>query len=185
MSDYRRYFVAGGMYFFTVVTYNRCPILTTKEARKFLRDAINKIAKDRPFHLFATVLLPDHWHLIMQLPENDTDYSVRMKRIKEELTLAWLDADLPASPVTAAQCDKGERGIWQPRFWEHTIEDETDLERCVDYIHWNPRKHRIVEQVRDYPWSSFHRFVRLGQYDLEWGGSEPDSIVGHLDWGEP
>ncbi len=185
MSDYRRYFVPGGMYYFTVVTYNRRPILTTIEGRKFLRNAISNVAQDWPFQLFATVLLPDHWHLVMQLPPGDADYSTRMKRIKEGFTRSWLGAGLPEAPMTDAQRANGERGIWQPRFWEHTIEDEVDLERCVDYIHWNPRKHNLVERVQDYRWSSFHRFVRSGQYDLEWGGSEPESILGDDSWGEP
>ncbi len=139
MSDYRRYFVPGGMCFFTVVTYARRPILTTGEGRKFLRSAVCKIKQDRPFELFATVLLPDHWHLVIQLPPGDSDYSTRIKRIKEEFTHKWLEAGLPEAPITPAQRKKGERGIWQPRFWEHTIEDEDDLESCVDYIHWNPR----------------------------------------------
>ena len=143
MSDYRRNFVPGGMYFFTLVTSSRRPILTTDEGRRFLRNAIQKVVADRPFFLFATVLLPDHWHLVLQLPPSDPDYSVRLKRIKEEFTLSWRDANLAEAPVTQAQWQKGERGIWQPRFWEHTIRDELDLQRCVDYIHWNPRKHRL------------------------------------------
>ena len=185
MSDYRRWYVPGGMYFFTVVSYARRPILTTDEGRRFLHWAIETIRSSRPFELFATVLLPDHWHLIMQLPSGDTDYSVRIKRIKEEFTRSWLEAGLPEATITAARAKKGERGIWQPRFWEHTVADEMDLQRCTDYIHWNPRKHRLVSRVRDWPWSSFHRFVRAGDYGLDWGGQEPGTIVGHQDWGEP
>jgi putative transposase len=88
MSDYRRWHVAGGMFFFTVVTYDRRPILTSDAARRFLRAAIETVRDDRPFTMFATVLLPDHWHLIMELPAGDDDYSTRMKRIKEEFTKA-------------------------------------------------------------------------------------------------
>jgi putative transposase len=185
MSNYRRYFVPGAMYFFTVVTYNRRPILTTKEGRNFLSDAIRTIAKTRPFRVFATVLLPDHWHLVIQLPPNDSDYSTRMKRVKEEFTRNWIDAGLLETRVTSAQRAKGERGIWQPRFWEHTIEDEADLEGCIDYIHWNPRKHNLVARVQDYPWSSFRRFVRAGHYELDWGGIEPETLAAREDWGEP
>ncbi len=170
MSDYRRYYVAGGTYFFTVVTYNRRPILTTDHGRNFLHSAIEKVRGERPFEIFATVLIPDHWHVIMQLPPGDDNYSTRMRRIKEEFTTAWLGAGLPEAPVTAAQRARGERGIWQPRFWEHTIKDPEDLERCTDYTHWNPRKHELVARVRDYPWSSFHRFVSAGDYDITWGG---------------
>jgi len=185
MSDYRRWFVPGGMFFFTVVTYRRCPILGTDAARHFLRSAVETIRKKRPFELFASVLLPDHWHLIMQLPSGDDDYSTRVKRVKEEFTKSWLAAGLPEARVTAAQAKKGERGIWQPRFWEHAVEDVRDLERCTDYIHWNPRKHRLVPRVVDWPWSSFHRFVKAGDYDADWGGEEPDSVAGNTEWGEP
>lgn len=121
----------------------------------------------------------------MQLPAGDTDYATRMKRIKEEFTKAWLDAGLPEAKVTAAQAKKGQRGIWQPRYWEHAIRDEVDLERCTDYTHWNPRKHRVAARVCDWPWSSFHRFVKAGDYDVSWGGTEPDNIKGDDDWGEP
>jgi putative transposase len=185
MSDYQRRFVPGGMFFFTVVTYARRPILTTDAGRRFLHKAIKTVQAGRAFELFATVLLPDHWHLVMRLPDSDTDYSTRMKRVKEEFTTEWLLAKLPESHVTSAQSTKGERGIWQPRFWEHTIKDEDDLERCVDYIHWNPRKHGVAKRVRDWQWSSFHRFVKAGQYEIDWGGEAPDKIVGEEDWGEP
>jgi len=185
MSDYRRYFVPGGMYFFTLVTYARRPILTTNHGRALLHKAIVQIQSERPFHLFATVLIPDHWHLVMQLPSGDSDYSLRLKRIKEKFTRFWLDAGFPEATVTKAQQENGERGIWQPRFWEHTIDDEQDLEDCVDYIHWNPRNHELVDRVRDYSWSSFHRFVKAGQYDIDWGGTAPTAVTRKDQWGEP
>lgn len=172
--------------FFTVVTYGRRPILTTDEGRKHLRKAIEKIRSKRQFNIFATVLLPDHWHLVMQLPMDDANYSTRIKRIKEEFSQSWLDDGLPEAPVTASQRKRGQRGIWQPRFWEHCVKDEDDLIRCVDYIHWNPRKHEVVKRVRDWKWSSFHRFVKSGDYEINWGSTAPDSIA-NTDcdqWGE-
>ena len=186
MSDYRRYFKPGGTYFFTVVTYNRRPILTTELGRECLRQAIETVREKRPFEIMATVLLPDHWHLIMVLPRADDKFSVRMKRIKEEFTTRQLDTGGTEAKVSDSQRRRGERGIWQPRFWEHVIEEEDDLESTVDYIHWNPRKHELVNRVRDWQWSSFHRFVRGGMYDVNWGGIAPSSIddkVGQ-DWGE-
>jgi putative transposase len=167
------------------LSYDRRRILTIDHGRKFLREAIETIRVRRPLSLVANVLLPDHWHLVMQLPPGDADYSTRIKRIKEEFTDRWLKAGLPEAQVTASQAANGERGIWQPRFWEHTVRDELDLERCVDYIHWNPRKHNLVARVRDWPWSSFHRFVAAGHYDIDWGGTAPSAILGGDDWGEP
>ncbi len=184
MSDYRRWFVQGGTFFFTVVAYGRRPILTSDQGRKFLRKAIESVQGRHAFSLIATVLVPDHWHLVMQLPPGDKRYSLRLKQIKAEFSDQWLAAGLPEANVTPSQKKRGERGIWQPRFWEHAVRDEDDLERCADYIHWNPRKHGLVKRVRDWRWSSFHRFVRQGQYDIDWGGTAPD--VGESDdWGEP
>jgi putative transposase len=184
MSVYRRHYVPGGMFFFTVVTYARREILTTEHGRNILHDAIVRTQVQYGFELFATVLIPDHWHLIMQLPAGEKNYSIGIKRIKEFFTEGWLARGLPEAPVTESQRRRGERGVWQPRFWEHTIRDETDLERRTDYIHWNPRKHGLVGRIRDWPWSSFHRFVQLGHYDIEWGGEEPPSIQTDVSWGE-
>ena len=120
----------------------------------------------------------------MQLPRSDDRYSLRMKQIKAEFKQQWLEAKLPEAKVPKSQRKRGERGIWQPRFWEHTVQDEEDLERCVDYIHWNPRKQMLVDRVRDWQWSSFHRFVGLGHYDQDWGGTSPIACDDE-DWGEP
>lgn len=121
----------------------------------------------------------------MQLPAGDAAYSTRIRRIKEEFTESWLAEGLPEAHVTAAQLRNHERGIWQPRFWEHAIEDIDDLESHFDYMHWNPRKHRLVKRVQDWEWSSFHRFVQAGQYQIDWGGQEPLTIQGEREWGEP
>ena len=134
--------------------------------------------------MVATVLLPDHWHVVLALPSGDSNYSMRIKRIKEEFSKNWLEQGLPEVEVTDAQRERGERGIWQPRFWEHTIMDEQDLEGCVDYVHWNPRKHGLVSRVKDWPWSSFHRYVAAGHYSIDWGGTAPTSYSTTRDWGE-
>ncbi len=173
------------MVFITVVTYRRQPILVSDFGRQALRDAIDKVRIRFPFKVFATVLLPDHWHSVLQLPAGDVKYAVRIKRIKEEFTRTWLEHKLSEAATTASQRSRGERGVWQPRFWEHTILDEEDLRRCVDYIHWNPRKHGLDKRVQDYPWSSFLRFVASGDYDIDWGGAEPPGISISDDWGEP
>jgi len=173
------------MYFFTIVTYGRQPFLTSPDARDLLRTAIQRVRRTRPFTIFATVLLPDHWHLVMALPPGDSDYSTRIKRIKQEFTRQWIASGHVERATTTSQSDRGERGVWQPRFWEHTIRDGEDLERCVDYIHWNPRKHQLVKRVQDWPWSSFHRFAGEGQYELSWGGIQPDYGEAGVDWGEP
>jgi len=184
MSDYRLWFVPGGTYFLTAVAYGRRQILTTDAGRTFLRRAVEDVRKRHPFTVVATVLLPDHWHLVIQLPNGDQRYSLRMKRIKAGFSEQWLAANQPEAQVTESQRVRGERGVWQSRFWEHTIRDPDDLERCADYIHWNPRKHDLVKRVADWQWSSFHRFVRMAQYSIDWGGVAPTGADDD-GWGEP
>ncbi|MEO9590122.1 REP-associated tyrosine transposase [Rhodopirellula bahusiensis] len=186
MSNYHRMYLPGGTFFFTLVTYNRQPIFQSSMARSCLRQVIQQQLDSYPFNLFAICLLPDHLHCVWMLPRGDSDYSARWQAIKRGFTRRYLDLGGQACSVTDSQRREGRSGIWQPRFWEHTVRDEQDLERCVDYIHWNPRKHGLVRRVRDYPFSSFHRFVREGQYEPDWGGLEPDLSAGNQnDWGEP
>jgi putative transposase len=184
MPNYRRNLLPGGTYFFTCVTHHRRPILTTELGRKILRAAVIKVGKDHPFNLFATVLLPDHWHSVWILPPGDDRYSLRWMRIKEEFTRQWIDGGGTESEQSDARKKHRQRGVWQSRFWEHTVRDEADLQRCVDYIHWNPRKHQLVQRVRDWKWSSFHRFAEAGQYDIDWGGVDPTPDWNSPEWGE-
>ena len=105
-------------------------------------------------------------------------------RIKEEFTKNWLDRGGFEQAQTESRQRGRYRGIWQKRYWEHTVRDEDDLKRCVDYLHWNPRKHNLSTRVRDWPWSSFHRFVNLGEYDEDWGGTDPSPTWKQPGWGE-
>ncbi len=107
------------------------------------------------------------------LPRGDARYPLRWMRIKEEFTERWLAGGGDEAPQSKSRSRHRLRGIWQKRYWEYTVRNEADLERCVDYIHWNPRKHGLVARVRDWEWSSFHRFVEAGQYDINWGGTDP------------
>ena len=184
MPTFRRNFVKGGTYFFTCVTYQRQPILTTDLGRRCLREAIAKIQQDHPFDIVAIVLLPDHWHTIWSLPPGDDRYPLRWMRIKEEFTERWLSGGGSELPQSESRIRKRQRGIWQKRYWEHTVRDEDDLKRCADYCHWNPRKHKLVQRVLDWKWSSFHRFVNEGEYDLEWGGIDPVPDWNEPEWGE-
>jgi putative transposase len=110
------------------------------------------------------VVLPDHLHAIWTLPSGDADFATRWRLIKTTFSRG-VESNEPRS---ASRKGKAERGIWQRRYWEHTIRDETDFERHCSYIHFNPVKHRHVSAVREWPYSSFQRFVRLGVYPIEW-----------------
>jgi putative transposase len=184
MSDYRRWFLAGGTYFFTVVTYNRQPILCDDLARDCLRKAIETVRKTRAIEIVAFVLQPNHLHAVWALPPGDGDYSTRWRRIKEEFTQAYLSRGGRELTISAPRARRAERGVWQRRFWEHSVRDEEDLKRCVDYVHWNPKKHGLVPNVRDWPWSSFHRYVAAGEYEVNWGATDPTPTYRDPEWGE-
>ena len=169
MSDYRRWRVEGGTFFFTVVAYRRGGFLTSDVARTALREAFRQVRQRRPFNVVAIVLLPDHLHTIWALPRGDSDYATRWRQIKSLVTRALAGRVTHADEVSASRRRRGEQGIWQRRFYEHTCRDDADLKRFVDYVHVNPVKHRLVARVRDWPWSSFHRYVRLGEYSMDWG----------------
>jgi putative transposase len=126
-----------------------------------------------PFETVAMVLLWDHLHTIWTLPPGDDDYSTRWKKLKGKFTRRWLKAGGNELPRSASRKARGERGIWQRRFWEHTALEENDLEAHLDYIHYNPVKHAYVQRPWDWPFSSFRRYVRLGQYGEDWGTTEP------------
>jgi len=184
MPNFRLNFVKGGTYFFTCVTHERQRILTTDLGRRCLREAILKVNRDHPFKIVAILLLPDHWHAIWSLPSEDDRYPLRWMRIKEEFTERWLESGGSELPQSESRVRQRLRGIWQKRYWEHTVEDEDDLKRCSDYCHWNPRKHKLVQRVRDWECSSFHRFVDECGYDLAWGGVDPVPGWDEPEWGE-
>ena len=164
MVHYRRNRLPGGTFFFTVVLRDRAATLLVDHVEP-LRAAFRHARRQRPFAIDAMVVLPDHLHAIWTLPPGDADYAGRWRAIKSRFTrtLAGLGIALPKNA-------RGEYALWQPRFWEHTIRNETDLARHVDYIHYNPVKHGHVTAVPDWPYSSFHRYVRAGLYPPDWSG---------------
>jgi REP-associated tyrosine transposase len=182
MSDYRRNYTPGGTFFFTVVTQDRRPILGSDTARNCLREALREEQARRTFEIVGIVLLPDHLHTVWTLPGNDANFSVRWSRIKERFTRSYLASGGEEAFQTQSRQRHRERAVWQRRFWEHTCRDDDDLKRCLDYLHWNPVKHGLVGRVRDYPWSSFHRFVDLGEYDLNWGSENPCPQYDEPEW---
>lgn len=170
MSRYLRNY-SGQVFFFTVVTDQRQPILTTDLGRRVLRGAIQETRGNLPFESIAWVLLPDHLHTIWELPESDTDYSTRWRLIKTAFTKTWRRLGGSVTRLSQSRQRRGERGVWQRRFFEHTCRDERDFQRCFDYIHVNPLKHNLVERVSDWPLSTFHRYVEQGIYSPSWGSA--------------
>ena len=131
-----------------------------------LRTALGQTRRDHPFTIDAMVVLPDHLHAVWTLPEGDANFATRWRLIKSAFSRS-----LPTGErISDSRVAKGERGIWQRRYWEHTIRDETDFSRHIDYVHINPVKHGLVPRVSDWPYSSFHRMVKLGIYPEDWAG---------------
>jgi putative transposase len=172
MPNFRRNWLSGGTFFFTVVTAGRVPLFRDQEARRLLGDCLREERRIRPFDLQAVVLLPDHLHAIWTLPSGDFDYPIRWSSIKSRFTHEWLKCGSASeSERSEAQRRERRRGIWQSRYMEHTIRDEDDWIQHANYIHFNPVRHGLARCPKDWPWSSFLRYVRSGDYPLDWGCS--------------
>jgi len=169
MANYRRSFLAGGSYFFTANLADRRLGLLTENIG-LLRAAFRQVRARHPFTIDAAVILPDHLHMIWTLPEDRADFALRWRLIKSAFS-----HNLPRGErVSSSRAGKGERGVWQRRYWEHTLRDQDDFVRHLDYSHFNPVKHRHAARVRDWPYSSFRRWVRLGAYPEDWAGDSGD-----------
>ncbi|NLN70694.1 MAG: transposase [Chloroflexi bacterium] len=173
MPEYRRVLIPGGVYFFTLVTYERRKIFSSPIARKLFFKAVEHVHSYHPFTIIAYYLLPDHIHFIWQMPENECDYSKRISAIKRRFTILYRQYVTVPLPENESRIKRRESTVWQRRFWEHYIRDQKDLDQHLDYLHYNPVKHGLVDQVKDWKASSFSRYVKLGYYDLDWGGKYP------------
>ncbi len=169
MTAYRRNFIPGGCFFFTVNLADRRRRLLTEHVDA-LRTAFRETHQRHPFTTDAIVVLPDHLHAVWTLPDSDRDFATRWRLIKSTFSRHFSVDE----PISASRAAKNERGIWQRRYWGHTIRNEEDLARHIDYVHINPVKHGLVKQVRDWPHSSFHRMVKSGIYPEDWAGDFSD-----------
>ena len=170
--QYRRLFIPGGSFFFTLVTEKRRPILDTAEAVDVLRQAFRTVKADRPFALDAMVVLPDHLHCLWTLPPGDADFATRWRLIKTWFT-KHCDPAL-RQETNRSRVARREQALWQHRYWEHAIRDESDFSRHLDYIHYNPVRHGHVASAMAWPYSSFRRYVENGYYTPDWGGGTMD-----------
>jgi putative transposase len=173
---YRRAKTEGGTYFFTVNLADRRQSTLVQHVEQ-LRSAIRVVKERHPFTIEAIVIMPEHLHTIWTLPEGDNDYPTRWALIK-----AAFSRTLPkGESISKSRCSKGERGIWQRRYWEHLIRDDEDFARHVDYIHFNPVKHGHAVNPIDWVYSSIHRSISAGMLPANWGSSAIEFIG---DFGE-
>jgi putative transposase len=132
-----------------------------------LREVFRQTRRDHPFTIEAIVVLPDHCHYLWRLPPDDDDFPTRWRLLKARFSKCIA----PGERISTSRRREGERGAWQRRYWEHVIRDEPDYLRHMDYIHYNPVKHGYVQLVKDWPYSSFHRWVERGVYPADWAAS--------------
>ncbi|HET7268086.1 MAG TPA: transposase [Oleiagrimonas sp.] len=172
---YRRAFTPGGTFFFTVVTWQRRPILRSAAAVATLRSAFRHVQRRHPFTVNAAVVLPDHLHCLWTLPPDEADFAVRWRLIK-----SWFTRQRKIRTGHVTDATRRSQPAWQKRYWEHLIRDEADLTNHLDYIHYNPVKHGWAECPADWPYSSFHRHVADGHYPVDWGTAPIDcGAAGH------
>lgn len=188
--NYRRLFIPESYVFITVVTYNRKPILIPNIS--LLRQALKNTKKNYPFEIFAIVVLPNHFHILIK-PKNILEYPKIISSIKHSFsrnintvgqvcpTYKCINFNNDQNTYTKATYDRNKL-IWQRRYYEHTIRDEDDLNKHLDYIHYNPVKHGYVQNVKNWKLSSFNKFVKLGNYDLSWGSTEDIKHIQDLDY---
>jgi len=165
MPNYRRAFVPGGCWFFTVNLLDRRRSLLTENIGA-LRETMRIVKARHPFTIDAMVILPDHIHAVWTLPPGDTDFSLRWRLIK----IGFAQAVPNTERRSDVRRQRGERAIWQRRFWEHLIRGEEDFRRHIEYCYINPVKHGLVRRVNDWPNSSFHRDVRALLFPEDWAG---------------
>jgi len=166
VPNYRRLWHPGGTYFFTLNLLDRERDLLVRHI-DLLRETVRHVRRAHLFEIHGWVVLPDHMHCIIELPPDDVDFSTRWRLIKIGFSKG-IRADEPRSMVRRS---RGERGIWQRRFWEHLIRDEADYAAHMDYVHINPVKHGLVTRVIDWPHSTFHHLVERSIYPSDWAGS--------------
>ena len=175
MPDYRRNRVPGGTYFFTVNLLDRNSRLLVENI-ELLRASVRRMRVLMPFHIDAGVVLPEHMHALWTLPEGDAEFPRRWQAIK----MAFSRGIRVGEKRSRSRTHRGERGIWQRRFWEHTIRDERDYATHMDYIHFNPVKHGLATSAAGWPYSSFHQVVAKGLYPVAWAKNDE----GGGDYGE-
>ena len=172
MSNYRRVFIQNSYVFLTIITHKRRPILV--ENIELLRNAFRNVKELYAFEIVACVVLPEHLHLILS-PEKIENYPKIISSIKHSFSRSL---DIKVNDLSESKIKKREKGVWHRRYFEHTIIDENDLNKHLDYVHYNPAKHGLVADTKDWEYSTFHKFVKNNMYDESWGSDQvPKSVI--------
>lgn len=168
--NYKRLFIENTYVFLTVVTYKRKKILI--DNIEILRKSFNVCIKKYNFEVFSIVVMPEHIHMILK-PDNIAEYPKIVGCIKSYFT--------KNVNIEYSINNSRESSIWQRRYWEHTIRDEKDLYRHLDYIHYNPIKHGYVKSANEWKHSSFGKFVKMKYYEPNWCNFENKYDILNMD----
>jgi len=167
MTNIRRYYIPDSIVFVTSVTKNRNKVFLEEQNNILLFQTIESVKNEIPLELTAYVVLPDHFHFLIKMPDETNNFSKILQLIKGRFT----------NNFKISQGITDSISIWQKRFWDHIIRSEQDLKNHLDYIHWNPVKHGFVDEPGEWPQSSFRKWVKIGLYEEDWGNSqEPANI---------
>lgn len=177
MPNYCRNRTKGGCYFFTVNLLERHQNRLLIEQINLPRKVVRQVKIKHSFHIDGWVVLPEHMHFVLTLPQSENSYATSIRLIK-----VLFSKNLPKTERRSTLRQKhGERAISQKRFWEHSTRDESDYNAHMDYPHYNPVKHGHVGQVKDWPYSTCHHLVKRQVYPENWGGNGVDIEAGESD----
>jgi putative transposase len=175
VTGIRRVDAPGAFVFITQVVHDRRPAFADPAMAELLRTTVRAVRGIHPFAMFAYVFLPDHFHLLIR-PLEDSTTSAIMHSLKLNFLRNW--RSMPGVDPPGR--------FWQKRYWDHVIRDESDHQRHLDYIHYNPVKHGLASRPEDWPHSSFSEWVARGRYEAGWGWTEPTGLRGETGVkGEP
>ncbi len=180
MPNYRRPHIPGATYFITQVTYHRQPWLCSYIGRTALRKAFVHVRQNYPFSIDAFVLLPEHFHCLWTLPQEDSNLSIRMLLIKRFVTKYYGDRLKLDIGISRSRLKRKEGNLWQRRFWEHLIRDEVDFANHCDYIHYNPVKHKLCKSPQQWAFSSIHRLIKQSIYSSDWAGGGEGKVLSDI-----
>jgi putative transposase len=168
MTNFHRYYIPNGIIFITCVTHDRSPFLQKDEDVQLFIETSRNVQQLYPFQLLAYVILPDHFHWLIKPDNKDGNFSNILQSLKRNFTLNFKNKHEISTPLK----------LWQPRFWDHVIRSEDDMEKHINYIHWNPVKHAYVKKPEDWLYSTYRHWLKLGFYGPEWSfGEEPSNIA--------
>lgn len=177
--NYKRLFIENSLVFITMVTAKRRKILI--DNIKILREAFKKTIHTYNYEIIAICILPDHIHMIIK-PYCINDYPKIIQQIKRYFSQHINKNLLENYTLTSGNIKRKECDIWQHKYWEHTIRNENDLNKHIDYIHFNPFKHKYVNRVRDWDYSSFKKFVNNNLYSIDWCNFGDKNNITKLDY---